>query len=314
MEEKRFVLPAAEPVSVAPADADRLIAKGDGNAALLYLYILRQGGALSMEGAAIALGLTPLQVEAAFLVLSELGLVARQKQKPVVLMEQSGPPEYTADDVAREIGRSSTFQLLVGETQRRLGKVLSNPDLMILLELYDHLGLPVEVISLLITHCIDQARARYGSGRMPTMRQIEKEAYYWSENGIDTVENAAAHLQRAAQRRSLMGEVMQILQISGRSLSKSEEAYVTAWIDMGFGQAELELAYDKTVLNTGSLSWRYMDSILKKWHEKGLHTVSEIKEKDRPASRYPKGSGQLGPHEKDAIEWLKNYSSRQKER
>ena len=58
---------------------------------------------------------------------------------------------------------------LVGEAQRRLGRVLSTEELKILLSLHDYLGLPTEVIGILITYCIQRSRAR-GLVRAPSLR------------------------------------------------------------------------------------------------------------------------------------------------
>ena len=42
------------------------------------------------------------------------------------------------------------------------------------------------------------------------------------------------------------------------------------------------IAYDKTVLRCHEFKWPYCNGILKKWHEAGLHTAQEIREKDHP--------------------------------
>lgn len=47
----------------------------------------------------------------------------------------------------------------------------------------------------------------------------------------------------------------------------------------------IALAYDRTVTNTGSLKWNYMDSIIRSWHEKGLHSPEEIELRDAPRRR-----------------------------
>ena len=64
---------------------------------------------------------------------------------------------------------------------------------------------------------------------------------------------------------------------------------------MGFDAEALALAYDRTVLKTGRLQWKYMDSIVRSWHGKGLHSLREIREGDtlspaqapRPAGAAP---------------------------
>jgi hypothetical protein len=61
----------------------------------------------------------------------------------------------------------------------------------------------------------------------------------------------------------------------------------------GFGPEAVALAYDKTVMKCHELKWPYCNGILKRWHEKDLHTVEEIESENRPAKRpdVPAGSG-----------------------
>ena len=49
--------------------------------------------------------------------------------------------------------------------------------------------------------------------------------------------------------------------------------------------AAIERAYDKTILKCKELKWPYMNKILTSWHEKGLHTLREVEDGDRPAPR-----------------------------
>ena len=57
---------------------------------------------------------------------------------------------------------SEEFRLLTAEVERRLGKKLTTPDLCLLLGLYDHVGLPPDVIYLLVCHCAQRLADRYG--------------------------------------------------------------------------------------------------------------------------------------------------------
>lgn len=314
MEDKQFVLTDNKTISIGLDTVDRLINSADGNAALLYLYILRNEGTISLSSFLSDLKLSAEQLDSAVDVLSKLGLVSDSLRAGFQPAENGGAaspqtPQYTQADIAREIDDSSPFRHLVGETQRRLGKPLSSSELTILLGLKDFLGLPVEVISLLVTHCTEQALERYGPGRMPSMRQIEKEGYIWSERGVDTVELATEHLKKLNEFKSKLGEIKQALQISGRALTASEENYINSWLEMGFNLPEIELAYEKTVLNTGSLKWQYMNSIVKKWNKNGFHNIDEIMSHEK--CRSSKSSHDM--HEANAIELMKNYRNSQKE-
>ena len=180
---------------------------------------------------------------------------------------------------------SAEFRGLVAEVERRLGKKLTTPDVGVLLGLTDYLGLPTDVVYLLVCHCAERVQRRYGEGRRPTLRQIEKEGYAWARMGIDTQKAAAEYLKKYTERQGALPKYMQALRLGDRPPVASEEKYLTAWQEMGFPPETVALAYDKTVLKCHELKWPYCNGILKRWHEAGLHTVEEVEKGDRPAPK-----------------------------
>ena len=139
-----------------------------------------------------------------------------------------------------------------------------------------------------------------GNLRSPSLRTIEKEAYAWAERGIDTLDEAAAFIQSQNAKNSRMSKLLATLQIRGRSLTPAEERYANGWLELGFDDEVIAMAYERTCLNTGGLSWAYMNKILQRWHEAGLHTAEAIQSGDRKP--VPKGaSGELGEAELAAI-------------
>ena len=98
-----------------------------------------------------------------------------------------------------------------------------------------------------------------------------------------------------------MGKLLELLQIRGRTLTPGEEKLANAWLEMGFEEDVLMLAYEKTCLNTGGFNWRYMNTILTRWHEAGLQTVEQIKNGDQKPVQ-PGGS--LGAAELENIQRL----------
>ena len=63
----------AEPIALSPETVDKLIGRGSGDAALLYLYLLRTGGEYSSPAAQKALGWNVAQVMSAFAHLCRAG-------------------------------------------------------------------------------------------------------------------------------------------------------------------------------------------------------------------------------------------------
>lgn len=257
-------------------DVHKLLSAADADAALLYLYICA-GNAPSQVG--LDLQMSPGRIAVAEATLRQLGLWPQEKK--IILPGER--PAYTESDVLQAMGGDGQFQALQGEIQRVLGRTLNTEELKILLGLHNYLGLGADVLSVLVSYCRDRAR-QMGRLRPPSLRAIEKEAYLWAERGVETMEEAVAYIRRENLRRSKLGRLKQILQISDRNLTPTEEKYAQSWLEMGFQEDALALAYDRTCTNTGSLKWAYMNGILKRWHEAGLHTKEAICSGDRKAT------------------------------
>lgn len=303
MDDRTYALARGLGLHLPVEEADKLLSCADGNCALLYLYILRVGGQFSEEEAARALKRTRQEIGRAAEGLRALGILTGGG--PGLRAPADELPEYEAADIQARCALEPAFKAVVTDTQRLLGKVLSTPDLVKLFGIYDYLGLPGEVILLLVNHCVEDFRQRHGPGRLPSMRSIEKEAYEWARREILTMERAEEHLAVQARRRESMSLVREALQIRGRDFSATERRYVESWLEMGFTPEALEIAYDRTVVKTGQLQWRYMDTIVRSWHEKNLHSPREIEEKDRPQSRQPRpGAKGNPPEQKDDLALL----------
>lgn len=282
-------LPENESVVLSGPAARRLIDSGDGDAALLYIAVLKNKGAMDDEKARSALKWTRDRFQRALESLSAQGLVSLpNKMEPLpasppepLRRAEDRRPEYTRADMARAL-EGQEFAGLTGAVEQKLGKKLTTPDLAILLDLYDQLGLPSDVIYLLVSFCAERIAQRYGKGRQPTMRQIEKEGYIWARLKLMDQESAAAYIRKYHQNQEALPRMMRLLRLEERKPSPSEEKYLLAWAEMGFEDRAIELAYDKTVLKCKELKWPYMNKILSSWHEKGLHTVEQIEAGDKP--------------------------------
>lgn len=285
-----YILREDQPNIVLPAQqADRLIGRGDGDAALLYLCLLRADRGVTAQELQRRLKWSQLRLHAAETALQELGLIDRPpEQKPPEPAQER--PVYTADDLTDLLTGDAGFRMLVPQTEEKLGKRLKTADLQILAGLYDDLGLPADVIYLLVCHCVARSEERYGPGRRPTLRQIEKEGYHWAQRGLFDQESASQYLRDWNVRRSAMSRYMQVLGLGDRRPVESEERYIADWMDKGFPPETVALAYDKTVFYKKELNWRYLNGILRRWHENGWHTEEEVRQGDsrKPSRREEK--------------------------
>ena len=284
-----------ESVNLERTDVQKLLLAASADAALLYIY-LKAGNPVA--GAEAALQMSASRVSCAGAMLRQLGLWGEEHAQHILPGERPG---YSEQDVISAEKNNQDFRALCGEVSRVLGRVLHTEDMKILLGFVNYLGLPVDVISVLISYCKDRARQR-GSLRNPSLRSIEKEAYAWAERGIDSMEAAAAYIRDQNQRNSRLSRLAGLLQIRGRSLTAAEQRYAESWIEMGFEEEVISMAYERTCLNTGGLNWAYMNKILQRWHEAGLHTAENVRSGDwKPGTAAPAGQRQLDADEIAAI-------------
>ena len=267
-----------ENITLSAAVTRRLIDGGDGDAALLYLCLLKNRGSASPETLRAELKWDEARRSRAEAALARMGLVSAPK-----------PEEPTPSPVPAPSA----------EVERKLGP-LSTPSVGKLLGLYEDLGLPADVLFLLVNHCIARHAAQYGAGRLPTMRRIEQEGYVWARKGLLSSTSANDYLNALHAREQKYPAYMAVLQLGERKPSPSEEKYLAAWVDMGFPAETVALAYDKTVLRCHEFKWAYCNGILKRWHEKGLHTPAETAAENAAPKKEEKPSGGKN-------DWMKQY-------
>ncbi len=256
---------------------DKLLSAGSGDAALLYLAFLagRDGRSLGWDMD---------RLEKAHSLLLELDLADPHKppaSPPDKKLEDSSPPVYTTQDVKDTLERDGTFSGLVPEVEKRLGRSLLTQDVKDLMYLTDYLGLPPEVVLMLVGHCVDSAR----QGARVTLNQIKREGLRWHDAGAMTLEAADAYMARQAMLRDRHRTLLALMDRPGRAPMRQERDYLNQWIDLGFQDEAIREAYERTVFQVGELRWGYMNGILRSWSQQGLHTIEEIRAAEQKRKR-----------------------------
>ena len=293
--------------------ADKILACGDGDSALLYLYALRRGEGLDEKTAMRDLRFSKERFDRALFTLTRLSIQESAPTPPA----PSEKPRYTASELRQARENDHKFAAVCAAAEDTLGQFLSESQVRSLYLIYDHLGLPAEVIIELLSYL---KRDRGTVHR----RDIEREAYLWSDMGIYTYQQAQAYLSRVEAEKPLMDAMFQAMHIIGREPVAAERQFVSACIEKGFPPETVALAMRRMEQNIGKFSLNYLKKILLLWHEKGVHTVAEVTalepESDRrgAASPAPAASpagatppGQLESWEK---EWLEEVERRKRAR
>ncbi len=225
-------------------------------------------------------------------------------------------PNYKMSDIVLRKSEDKALSQMYEHAHIILDRTLSQNDTMTLYGFYDWLGLPVEVILMIIEHCVSLGKK--------SMRYIEAVALSWYDMGLCTKEKASAHLSAIEKSGKAKRRFKKLLNISSRDFSDTEYNFLIEWSEnMGFSDDMIKLSYEKTVIRTGKPSFQYMHAILKSWFEKGFKTPSDVEgetlnaEKKLPQKQStPRGSvtrfnsySQKGSYSDEDIELLISNSS-----
>ncbi len=180
-------------------------------------------------------------------------------------------PSYETAEIEAVASLNKDIDYMFHEAEKILGKLLSPSDQELLFSFADWLGLPVEVIIMLLRFAKDHGK----TGK----RYLETVAIDWAEKGIDTYESAEEYIREIELRLSNEGKIRGILGIYDRALTQTEKKYIKIWTEEKNIQPEFVAeAYDRTVNATGKLNWAYMNKILLSWADSGYTTLEEVRE------------------------------------
>lgn len=222
------------------------------------------------------------------------------KQTPRFTVTKLQKPDYVF--TAQRLAVDEELAFLVNEAQLMLGKTLSNSDISTLLMLKDTCGLPLDVILMLIQYCLSIDRGN--------MRTIEKIGINWADDGIDSVESADNKIRQAKQSSMNFSTVSRAFGLSNiGSPTKKQVEYGDKWVgEWKFSFDMLREAYERCVDKMGSVNFRYIDGILKRWYSNKIRNISELQSFEKSASKPDAGKkASYDIDELDKIDTLDNF-------
>lgn len=182
----------------------------------------------------------------------------------------SSKPQYKMDEISTFMSRQN-YKQLIYITQKYLGKMLTQQDINTLIGFNDWLGLPFEVIELLIEYCV--------SNNHRNMNYIEKVAINWSDEGINTVAKAENRIETFNNNYF---KVMKSLGIGDRNPTPKQISYMKKWINEYELSIEIIIeACNRTMETIHQPQFSYIDAILKNWHKNNVKNIKNIDELDK---------------------------------
>lgn len=207
---------------------------------------------------------------------------------------------HTAKAVSIDTLRSQKeMKSLLFIAEQYLGRTLTHSDVEAISYFYDTLHMSADLIEYLIESCVENGHK--------SMHYIRKVGFSWADEGIETV--AQAKEQSALYSKNCY-TVLNALGIKNRAPAKSELTYIRKWNeDYAFSPDIIEEACRRTISVTHQPSFEYADSILGKWHDRGVRHLRDIETLDAEY-RKERSEGRSSVKPRSSTRNLNNFERR----
>ena len=74
-------------------------------------------------------------------------------------------------------------------------------------------------------------------------------------------------------------------------------------MNMGFPPETVAIADEKTILKKQELNWRYLNGILRRWHEENRHTPEQAADEGRSRGKQPAPTQQQNTAVEKYLKW-----------
>lgn len=178
-------------------------------------------------------------------------------------------PDYTMKELGDMLEQNDGSLQLVDEAQRRLGRIMNEREIGIIVGLQNHLELSDEYMYVLLDYC-----ARIGK---TSVRYVEKLAFGMYDEDVHDADVLAERLREREEYATLEGKLKALIGARGRKLSAKETRFLNRWaLEMKYSFEMIELAYDITVDAQHEYNPAYMNGILEKWYSKSIMTPEQV--------------------------------------
>ena len=186
----------------------------------------------------------------------------KEPQKKPIINESA---EYSLEDVQLLL-QDPEVERLFYTAETLTGKLLTDVERRMYLGFYDDLGLPVDVISVMLEYCVEKNKTHNNY-----LRTVAQD---WSDRGISTAEEAEEYINLFNNEYR---EILRYFGISGRDPIEKEVEYMHRWLkEDGFTMDVIKLACERTIITKAQANFPYTDGIFRKWKQDDIKTAEQV--------------------------------------
>ena len=195
------------------------------------------------------------------------GLLERYEENAAPGEEPTAPAPMTWSEIAAASRTDPMISSLIDCAQTSFARPLTHPEMEKLVNFYVQEAFAPETVMLCVAYVASRGKR--------TMGAVSHELKVWRAEGVETGEQADAHLQLLALRAQREQYVSGLLGIADTELTLGGRKAIARWYEVyGYDDAMVQEA---AVQAGPKRDLWYWNSILKTWNAKGLRTVHDVR-------------------------------------
>lgn len=203
-------------------------------------------------------------------------LYIKNNYKPIDMSEEVVTKSYTCsvEDLvdANQIPRINKMFNSIDYIMRR--QLVPNEKKKVLEWIYNY-NMNPDIIEKAFFHAVEKKGKR-------NINYVAGIIRNWYDQGITNVEALQEYLKVTNEKYYRYERVMKALGIGGRLPSEGEMKTIDKWFEEYKFTMEMVLKGCENSKKTANPSISYIDGILSSWHQKGIKTLEDIEERDKP--------------------------------
>ena len=195
------------------------------------------------------------------------GLLERYDENAAPGAEPSAPAPMTWAEIAAASRTDPMISSLIDCAQTGFARPLTHSEMEKLVNLYVQEGFAPETVMLCVAYVASRGKR--------TMAAVLHELKVWRAEGVETGEQADAHLKLLALRQTREQYVASLLGIPDSELTLGGRKAIARWYEVyGYDDAMVQEA---AVQAGPKRDLWYWNSILKTWNAKGLRNIHDVR-------------------------------------
>lgn len=213
--------------------------------------------------------------------------VPAQAEQPPKATKVLEAPRLTPRDIVNRGNEDTKIAGLLVEAQSVLCRTISHGEQELLVNMVDYYGLKPEVVLMILAFAKSTGKVN--------VRYISAMAKNWSDEGIDSVEQAEQKLEEISRCSAQWKTVCALAELPQKTPTPKQMELTDCWMNQwGFSAEVVGRAFEIAKDNEIKKTFPYVNRILENWHKDGIRTLSDLARSEEKEPKRPSHAGGKG--------------------